>query len=41
MAVFLIAGMLVGTLLSQVFFLPAASIIELGARLLDRVFQAL
>ena len=41
MSVFLVAGMLVGTLLSQVFFVPAANIIALGARLLDLVFQAL
>jgi len=38
MAVFLVAGMLLGTLLSQAFFLPAAEVIALGARLLDRVF---
>ncbi len=41
MSVFLVAGMLVGTLLSQVFFVPAANIIALGARLLDWVFQTL
>ena len=41
MSVFLVAGMLVGTLLSQVFFVPAANIIALGAQLLDWVFQTL
>ena len=41
MAVFLIAGMLLGTVLSQVFFVPAAGVIALGARLLDWIFHAL
>lgn len=38
MALFLIGGMLVGTLLSQVLFVPAVRVIEVGARLLQAAF---
>jgi hypothetical protein len=38
MAVLLMLGMLVGTLLSQVIFTPAAWVIGMAARLLDRIF---
>jgi hypothetical protein len=38
MSVFLIGGMLLGTVLSQAFFVPAAEVIALGARLLDWIF---
>ncbi|MBI3925070.1 MAG: DUF2837 family protein [Armatimonadetes bacterium] len=38
MAVLLMGGMLLGTLLSQLILLPAAELIGLGARLLDALF---
>lgn len=41
MAVFLIAGMLLGTLLSQLFFVPAAHVIALCAQAMDALFRLL